>query len=213
MKAALFDLDGTLFDSLGIWKDIDTRFFAERGIVIPADYVDCINGMSFRQTAEYTRERFSLSETTDRIVEIWHDMCDRQYTDYVPLKPGAKEYLEKIKTSGALTAVVTTLSERLYTPALKRNGIFELFDAFCTTDESGITKKSGQVYLLAASRLGVKSEDCTVFEDIPEGLMGARAAGMKAILVKDPHNKRFEAQSLSLCDGVINDYREAILWI
>ncbi len=210
MKAALFDLDGTLLDSLGVWADIDRAFLAQRGFEIPADYVSSIRGLSFLQTAQYTKERFHLKESAGRIAEIWHEMCREAYTHRVKLKPGAKEYLQKLKSLGTGLAVVTTLTEQLYEPVLKRNGVYSLFDVFATTDETGLDKKSGAVYLLAANRMGAEPEDCTVYEDITEGLLGAKAAGMKAVLVYDSHNRDSLDENRSLADDYIQSYLDII---
>ena len=206
MKAALFDLDGTLLDSLGVWADIDRAFLAERGYDIPVDYVASIRGLSFIQTAQYTKERFHLPESAERIADIWHEMCFDAYAQRVQIKPGAKEYLQKLKGCGCRLAVVTTLTKELYEPVLRRNGIYGLFDVFATTDETGLEKKSGAVYLLAAKRLNVIPEDCAVYEDITEGLLGAKAAGMKAVLVYDFHNRDALEENRALADKYIESF-------
>ncbi len=106
--------------------------------------------------------------------------------------------------------MVTTLTEQLYEPVLKRNGVYSLFDVFATTDETGLDKKSGAVYLLAANRMGAEPEDCTVYEDITEGLLGAKAAGMKAVLVYDSHNRDSLDENRSLADDYIQSYLDII---
>ncbi|MBQ3668671.1 MAG: HAD family phosphatase [Clostridia bacterium] len=213
MKAALFDLDGTLFDSLGVWADIDAKFFAQRGLALPRDYAATISGLSFRQTAEYTKEHFPIAESVDEIITIWHDMCKTEYVERVLLKPFAREYLLKLRQKGIKLAVVTTLTRELYEPCLKRNGIFELFDVFATTDETSAHKRTGKVYLLAAERLGVNPCDCAVFEDIYEGLEGAKAAGMSACLVYDRHNQSRIERAKEIADHYIKSYEGLELWI
>ena len=206
--AALFDLDGTLLDSLGVWADIDRSFFAGRGLTMPEDYTACIRGLSFLQTAEYTVKRFGLPETPEQIASVWHDMCAREYVHRVMLKPGVAEYLRRLKEQGALLAVVTTLTPALYEPALKRNGVYALFDVFVTTDESGKNKESGEIYRLAARKLNVEPARCMVYEDIPEGLIGAKKAGMRAALVYDVHNASSLDEARALCDKYIKSYME-----
>ena len=210
MRAALFDLDGTLLDSLGVWAEIDRAFLNARGHEVPPDYTQNIRGLSFRQTAEYTKQRFQLGESVESIMEIWHLMCERAYVGEVCLKSGAKAYLQKLKREGALLGVVTTLTPRLYEPALRRNGVLELFDVFATTDETGLDKNSGEVYRLAAQRLGLNSGQCTVYEDLSQGLAGAKKCGMRTVLVYDPHNADTFEQSRLLADEIIMDYRECI---
>ena len=210
MEAAIFDLDGTLLDSLGVWGEIDRRFFASRGLELPGDYQGAICGLSFKQTAEYTKERFKLEQSVEDIMLEWHEMCEREYVDEVQLKPGAKEYLARLKQRGVKLAVATTLTQRLYAPALKRNGVYDMFDAFATTDETGQTKLTGEVYRLAAKRLGAEPEACAVYEDISEGLRGAKAAGMRAVLVYDRHNETRLNENLKYADEFIRDYGELL---
>lgn len=210
-EAALFDVDGTLLDSLDVWTEVDRVFFAERGLILPEDYGASISGMSFLQTAQYTRERFHLSESTSRIMEIWREMCREAYEKRLELKPGAAQFVRMLKKQGKKLGIVTTLPEHLYRPALTRGGIYEAFDAFATTDESGESKACGRVYLLCARRLHTVPEACMVFEDIPEGIEGAHRAGMKACLVYDRHNAGFEINARR-SEESITDYREAEAW-
>lgn len=208
-KAALFDVDGTILDSLGVWEQIDGIFFAERGLELSPDYGRCIRGLSFRETAEYTKRRWQLSESVESIMAQWRSMCDDAYVNRLLLKPGAAEYLRSLKARGIRLGIATTLPEHLYRPALTRNGIYDLFDAFATTEEGGLSKACGKVYLLCAARLGVAPEDCAVFEDIPEGLEGAHRAGMQAVLVYDRHNRDSFDQAQKMCDKMILSFERS----
>ncbi|MBQ1257237.1 MAG: HAD family phosphatase [Clostridia bacterium] len=206
--AALFDMDGTLLDSMGVWADVDRAFFASRGMAVPEDYAHSISGLSFRQTAVYTKERFNLPESVDEILHEWNEMCEKEYVNHVPLKEGAKEYLYKLKAMGVKLAVATALPERLFKPALERNGVYDLFDAYASTDEAGERKSTGKVYLLAAERLGVHPSECCVFEDITDGIVGAKAAGMKAVLVKDKANEKSRKESMHIADAYLEAYAD-----
>ena len=213
LLAALFDLDGTLLDSLGVWAGIDRAFFLQNGLEMPDDYTASISGLSFIQTAEYTKERFHLMQSAKEIAAIWHEMCKYEYAARVLLKSGAAEYLTALKSKGIKLAVVTTLTRELYEPVLTRNKVYHLFDTFATTDESGQDKSGGEVYRLAAKKLHVANEDCAVFEDIYEGIVGAKRAGMCACLVYDRHNARRMEAARQLCDHYIETYEGLNLWI
>ena len=205
-RAALFDMDGTLIDSMGVWARVDEVFFARRGLPLPQDYAHSVAGLSFRQTGEYTKARFHLPESVDDILREWHELCESAYVNDVPLKPHAAEYLKKLRGEGVRLAVATALPERLYRPVLLRTGVLPLFDAFASTDEAGESKRSGDVYRLAARRLGVEPAECVVFEDILDGLLGAKAAGMKAVLVRDPSAAGERERALAVCDAAIDDF-------
>ena len=94
---AIFDLDGTLLDSMYVWRHIDDRFFEKRGMVSPPDYGPALAGKSYRESAEYTIERFGLSESWEEIVKEWTDMAIDEYAHHVPLKDGAREYLDALQ--------------------------------------------------------------------------------------------------------------------
>lgn len=209
-RAALFDLDGTLFDSMGVWAHVDEVFFARRGMAVPAEYGCSIAGLSFHQVAEYTRKRFNLAESVEEIMAEWDEICLDAYTNEVQLKPDALAYLKRLKAAGVRLAVATTLPPHLYTPVLKRTGAFDLFDAFATTHETGNNKASGEIYRLAARRLGVDPADCVVFEDIVNGLIGARAAGMRAYCVRDDAAISEQAEAMQLCDRYVDSFSQLL---
>lgn len=209
-KAALFDMDGTLIDSMHVWARVDEVFFERRGLALPGDYARSISGMSFRGTAEYTKARFGLDESVDDIIAEWDKLCYHEYAHNVRMKPFALEYLKRLRAAGVKLAVATALPDRLYRPVLERHAAFELFDAFCTTSDTRGDKSTGEIYLLAAQKLGVHARDCAVFEDIYEGLLGAKRAGMRAICVMDASSAHAEAQNRALCDRFIVSFEELI---
>ena len=120
-KGAVFDLDGTLLDSMEVWKNIDIEFLSKRGLEVPKGYSDEILAMSFRETAEYTIARFGLQEQPDDVMHEWNQMAIEAYGHHVQLKPGAKEYLLKLKSHG-IRLGGTALSQKLYLPCLQNCG-------------------------------------------------------------------------------------------
>ena len=208
--AAIFDLDGTLLDSLDLWKNIDAEFFAGRGLVCPLDYGTAISGLSPLETAVYTKERFGFKESPEEINAIWLKMSRDAYRYTIPLKSGAGEYLKVLKERGIKLAVATALDEMTFTPALRRLGIYDMFDAFTSLYDCDSKKESGEIYRLAASKLLSLPNDCAVFEDIPQGILGAQRQGMRAYLVYDKRN----AALLRACpvrpDGVIYDFNSLL---
>lgn len=207
-RAALFDMDGTLLDSMGVWAQVDEDFFALRGIPVPADYGANLSGKSFYESALYTKQRFDLPESAEEIIAEWNALCRAEYAGRVRLKPGAKAYLRLLKRSGVKLAVATALPEHLFLPALRHNGVEDLFDAFASTEETAGGKITGEVYALAARKLGIAPEDCIVFEDILEGHLGARAAGMRSCNVYDPSADHSRAAIDATADFRIRDFTD-----
>ncbi len=210
IKCAIFDLDGTLLDSMGVWDAIDTEFFAKRGMPVPDDYMKMIAPMGFRQAAEYTVKRFCLNETPAALIDEWNGMAYEKYSNSVPLKPHAKELLEYLKSRGILIALATATAERLAVPALKNCGVYSLFDLTASTDRVARGKGFPDIYLYAAKTLGVRPENCAVFEDIPEGIRGARAAGMYSIAVFDSYSAAAQDTLRELADLYITDFAELL---
>lgn len=185
IKAVIFDLDGTLIDSMYVWHKIDIDFLSERGFEVPEDYSQAIKTMHFETAAEYTISRFKLSESVEQIVSIWLDMAVDEYSHNVRLKDGAEELLQRLKQLGIKMGIATSSKPILAEPVLKNNGIYTYFDALCCTSQVGKDKRHPDIYLFTAEKLGVKPEECVVFEDIVDGINGARLAGMKTIAVYD----------------------------
>lgn len=202
IKAALFDLDGTLLDSMGVWTDVDRIFFARRNIVMPADYPRSISGMGYMGAANYTRERFSLDASAQEIALEWTDIAREQYAEKVQLKPGARKLLDMLAARGVRLAVVTTLVRSLYEPCLRRSGILHMFDVCLSTDEVGSKSKSdGRIFAAAAERLGVDGADCAVFEDVGECIAAAKALGMRAYLIVDKKSTHDPEKAKAIADG------------
>lgn len=209
-SAALFDMDGTILDSMGVWAQVDRVFFERRGMNVPETYTTDIAGLSFRETAEYTRRVYCIAEDVKDIMAEWDELSVSAYKNDIRLKPFALEYLQKLKRDGVKLAVATALTERMYKPALENNGIIDLFDAFASTEETTQSKSSGEIYLLAARRLGVKPEECCVFEDIFEGLTGAKKVGMSAVYVYDKWTARESMRCEQLADKVIHSFSDVL---
>ena len=210
MKAYIFDLDGTLLDSTDIWKNIDVEFLKKRGIEIPRDYIDTVLSMSFPEAADYTIKRFALPDSAPGLMRKWNDMAVYAYGNTVRMKPNAKEYLLALRERGAKLAVATSLPAGLYGPALRNHGIYDWFDALCSTDEVGCGKTRPDVFLLAANKLGVPPCGCVVFEDILAAVKSAKSIGMTVYGVYDKASQSDWEQIKETADGVILDFRNAL---
>lgn len=177
----IFDLDGTLIDSLGVWTEVDRKCLEAHGFSLTPDYTAAVNAMSFREAAEYTIRRYGFSETQEELIAEWMHMVEDEYAHRIALKPFVREYLALLARQGVKLGVATASPPELYGPVLKNNGIYGCFDAFASVGEVSRGKGFPDVFLLAASRLGVRPQDCIVFEDTLPGIRGAKAAGMTAV--------------------------------
>ena len=209
-KAAIFDLDGTLLDSMGVWDQVDIDFLAKRGIEVPTDYMGKVAAMQFRQIAEYTIARFGLPDTPEALMQEWDDMASVAYSTTVEAKPGALGYLPDLKAAGVKLGVATSLPPHLRDPALRHVGMFGLFDDIVSVDDvNDVGKDQPDVYLLAAKRLGVKPTDCTVFEDLLVAMKSAKSVGMTVWAMHDDSSAADWPEICRLADGVLFDFHDA----
>lgn len=208
MKAYIFDLDGTLLDSMGVWTQIDIDFLANRGLEVSCDFIDAVSSMSFPEAAAYTIARFNLPDTVEMLLQEWNAMAVHAYGHTVQMKPYAKDYLQQIKAHGNKIAIATSLPAELYKPALRNCGIEDLLDAICSTDEVAHGKTHPDVYLLAAQRLDTSPDDCVVFEDILEAIISAKRAGMTVYGVYDEASKTHWNEIQATADGILYDFQD-----
>ncbi|MCI1726726.1 MAG: HAD family phosphatase [Lachnospiraceae bacterium] len=209
-RSVIFDLDGTLVDSMGMWSDIDVEYLARFGIACPPNLQRDLEGLSFKENAVYFRERFHLKDPTEKIGQDWLDMSAEKYRTSIRLKPGVREFLEYLKKENISAAIASSNHYGLIADCLRSNGILEDFRAIITCDDVSANKPDPSVYLEAARRLGSEPSACLVFEDIPIGIEAGKNAGMTVCAVEDLYSASVAEQKSTLADFVIADFRELI---
>ena len=207
-KAFLFDLDGTLVDSMWIWESIDVEYLDRFGLELPEDLHSCIEGMSFSETAQYFKERFSIPDTLEKMKSDWNRMAWEKYTQEVPLKSGIREFLRYHRARGVKMA--TSNSRELAEAVIAVHGLTDTFDVIVTGCDVAHGKPFPDVYLEAAVRLGVDPSECLVFEDVVAGIQAGRSAGMEVAAVEDAYSLYQERQKKELADLYIADYQELL---
>lgn len=207
-KGAIFDLDGTILDSMGVWEKVDIEFMERRKIKLEEEYLKAITPMGFREAAEYTINRYKLSETAEAVMKEWFESARILYAREVGLKKHARDYLQKLSKRGVKIAAATSSEPELYEEALKHNGVLEYFQAFAHTSEVKKGKESADVYLKAAEKIKVRPEECMVFEDILKGIKSAKDAGFYTVAVEDSYSAYEGKELKEAADMYITDYKE-----
>jgi len=208
-SAAIFDLDGTLIESMGVWEKIDINFLAERGLSVPENYIEKITPMSFTEAARYTKNLFGLNESQTDIIGQWNRMAVHEYRNNIRLKNNAAEYLKELKCRNVKLGVATALPPALYEPCLDSNGIYDLFDAICSTGQVQQGKEFPDIFLFAAEKLKTLPEACIVFEDILPAVLSAKNAGMTVYGVFDKYSEDVKSEIMDIADGYIYDFKDA----
>lgn len=209
-KAVLFDLDGTLVDSMWMWPQIDVEFLGRFGYDCPGDLERAVEGMSFSETAAYFKERFSLPLTLEEIKDCWSRMAVDKYRTQVPLKPGALEFLRRCKDQGIAAGIATSNGRPIVDAVIEALQIGEYFQEVATACEVEKGKPEPDIYLEVARRLRVAPEDCLVFEDVPAGILAGKRAGMTVLAVEDDFSMGLKEEKKALADGYICDYSELL---
>lgn len=209
-KAVIFDLDGTLVDSMWMWKAIDIEFLGSYGYELPENLQREIEGMSFSETAVYFKERFALPLTLEEIKQIWTNMSIDKYRNEVVLKPGAKEFLDFLKSQGIKAGIATSNGREMVDAVIESLKISSYFQVVTTACEVAAGKPAPDIYLKVADRLNAEPESCMVFEDIPAGILAGKWAGMTVCAIEDDFSKDLKEEKCSLADYFINDYYEIL---
>lgn len=211
LKAVIFDMDGTLIDSMWLWKAIDIEYLARFGYDLPEDLQACIEGKSFTETAAYFKERFNLTDDVETIKKDWNDMAWTFYRDRVTLKEGIIAYLDQLKEEGVKLGIGTSNSRELVDVILDKFNLNGYFDSVRTSCEVAKGKPSPDIYLKVAQDLGVKPEACMVFEDVPMGIMAANSAGMTSCAIYDDFSSDMDDEKRDLADHYVMSYRDLIV--
>lgn len=209
-KAVIFDLDGTLIDSMWVWTELDKKFFAERNMTMPKNLATEIEGLSMQETAIYFINTFQLSYTVKELIEIWNDMAAWEYTHTVNYKDGAFQFLKRMKEKGLKTGIATSNSRELVKMVDERLGFLPYIDVLVTANEVPKGKPAPDIYLKVADALCTAPEDCLVFEDIPGGILAGNNAGMTTCAVQDDFSAHLEANKRQLADYFINSFEEIL---
>ncbi|MBF4695710.1 HAD family hydrolase [Fusibacter ferrireducens] len=208
IEAIIFDLDGTLVDSMWIWKQIDIDFLEKRGYALPDDLQKSIEGMSFTETASYFIKRFNLVETLDEIKEEWNKMAQQFYAEEIKLKENVHLVIDYAHRHNIKLGIGTSNSKELLLTVLEANGIQSCFHSLRTSCEVEAGKPSPDIFLKVAEDLGVAPDKCLVFEDTHAGILAGRNAGMKVVAIYDALSEPYTEIIKEDADHYILNYTE-----
>lgn len=206
---AVFDMDGTLLDSMPYWNGLGARYLKRCGIVPPADLGRILAGLTMEEGAEYFRREFGIPKAAPEIVEEIYALLRQAYAEEIQEKPGVRVFLARLKKAGVQMCIATASDAGIAEPALKRLGLWEYFSFILDCSECGSGKGSPEIFDRAAARLGGSRENTLVFEDAYHAVCTAHAAGYYVVGVQDASQGESEAQIRVVCDAFIEDFAGA----
>lgn len=206
-EAIIFDLDGTLVDSMWIWPTIDDEYLDKYKLQKPDNFGESMEGKSYTEAAQMFLDIFpELNRTLDEVKEEWFHMAYNKYVNHVEMKEGVYDFIVEMRLKGRKIGIATSNSYELVSATLDALNIRSLFDSVRCACEVKKGKPSPDVYLLVAEDLNVKPENCLVFEDVPMGILAGKNAGMRVCGVDDDFSRPQEARKKELADYYIQNY-------
>ncbi|MBO5344159.1 MAG: HAD family phosphatase [Ruminococcus sp.] len=186
IKGIIFDLDGTLIDSMQIWYDIDRRFLMENGVENPPREIsDKVKRMTVEQAADFFIEQFSLKCTQEYVIKRIEELVRIEYEEKIPLKPYAMELLDNLDNKGIPYGIATATYSSLARAVLERHGIYDRIKFLLTDAEYPRGKKFPDIFMGAAELLGTKPGETIVVEDSLHSVITAKNAGFITAAVYD----------------------------
>lgn len=208
IEGAIFDLDGTILDSMHIWSEIGLLFLKNKGVEPPPGVEDEFVKMSMVQAAEYYIKNIDPNETVMGIVKEVNSLVQGIYFNEVIKKDGIKEFLDLLKSRNVKMCIATATDKHLVEKALERNGIREYFSEIFTCSSVGAGKDTPVIYDVSLEHLGTKKENTFIFEDALYAIETANKAGYNIVGINDVSEKADPEIVKKLCTYYINDYSE-----
>ena len=210
IKGAIFDLDGTLLDSMFIWDTIGEDYLRSLGKEPHEDLKETFMTLTLEEAAEYYREHYGVTLSVKEIVDGVNAMVEQTYRTKVTLKPGIAEYLAWLKENGVRMCVATVTDRYLVEETLERLGVRHYFLEIFTCAEVGFGKDKPVIYQKALEHLGTEKSDTYVFEDLPFALNTAKTDGFPTVGVYDRHEVH-QDELKGLADYYVLDFTDPIL--
>ena len=189
IRGAIFDVDGTLLDSMFIWDTIGELYLRSIGYQPKENLNETFKNMSLRQAARYYQTEYGVTLSIDEIMDGVNAMLERHYRFEVPLKPGVAELLERLRQSGVKLCIATATDRHLVEAALDRCGVLSCFGEIFTCNEVGHGKDEPDIFEAALRFLGTRKEETLVFDDALYAVRTAKEAGFPVAAVYDSHEK------------------------
>ena len=181
-QGAIWDLDGTLLDSLAYWNRLGADYLATKGILAPDDLQAVLDTMELREGARYLKERFHLTDDSDTVFRELKARIRHVYTDDATFFPGALAFLQKQYDAGVKLALFTSAEGEAARASLVRNGALRLFSCIVSASDLDLDKSKPEAFLYVLERLGTELEHTVVYEDSEYAIQGAKLTGMTVII-------------------------------
>lgn len=208
IKGAIFDIDGTLLDSMGIWEEVGVHYLKSLGVLPEAHLSEILFPMSMEEGASYLKEHYHLPKEVEQIKEDVLKIIADFYYDEVTLKPGVKTLLELFEKRKIPMLLATSGDKQLTMAALKRLGIHGYFSKLLTCTELKTSKREPLIYEKAIEFFNVPASRVIVFEDVLYALKIAKKLGCITVGVEDATSQSDRTEIIEVADYYVRDFKE-----
>lgn len=206
-KYAIFDMDGTLIDSMKIWENLGVEYLTNKNIKVKENLNEIINSMSMEESAIYFKKKFGIKDSVKKIISDENKLIEHKYKYEIPLKENVKEYLSYLKKKDIKMCVTTATSLNLAKTALRRLDVLKYFSFVISCDETKVGKSKPDIYYLALDKMNAKIEETVVYEDADYAIKTAKKAGLYCVGVYDEVSSREKKEILKFCDEYIESFK------
>lgn len=185
IRGAIFDMDGTLTESMHLWIEIGRRYLEGLGYTVSPEQNREMTKMLLEPMALYMQDQFGITKSQSQIVDEINKIVEPDYFETVVVKPTVVESLEAMQERGIRMCVATATDRHLTEACLKRNGIDRFFSAVFTCGEEHCNKRTSLIYDKARAHLGTSPEETYIFEDTYVSILGAKQSGCRVVALED----------------------------
>lgn len=207
IQGCIFDLDGTLLDSMHVWDDFAYSYLIHKGITTEEKLDEVFSTLRMEEAIAYLQKHYVPNDALETIRDEVYALLKERYRD-MQLKPGVTSCIEKLSTMPITLYVLSANHQDVCTTALKEHGLLDAFDDILSCEDMHLSKKDPACFYYVCEKMKLKPSDCIVIEDALHAMKGAKQAGCYVVAVKEKSQQKDEKEIREIADAYIEDMQE-----